>query len=333
MPVLKKLQDGRILFFWLNSSPLPPLPRSEVTRILMGNTRHFGIATDMFTNRDVHHAAISEDDGKTWIGFRELFLDPRRNAGDYAKTGGVDRGMHQSQCVELGNGKILVAFGQHPLHRSMAIFDLGWLYEKSRSDDFSRGSGGWSLQTYLVGVMGHRALNRRQGAQLIEHPAQAGKRVLHVCRTADPELISENQGAVWNFPAGRTGTFTTRIMLREGGQGARISLLDHWINPTDATVLDHAMYSLLVPGDGTAAGLAPFTPGVWHELRFEWADSRGSCKVAVDGRLQGAGLPLIRPAPNGICYVHFYSAATRQDGNGFLIESVAAAELHVCERG
>lgn len=37
-----------------------------------------GIWEDVFTNRDVNHAAISEDDGKSWIGMREMVLNPLR---------------------------------------------------------------------------------------------------------------------------------------------------------------------------------------------------------------------------------------------------------------
>ncbi len=325
MPTWKRLEDGRILLTWCNTVPLPPLPRTETTRILMGNLRQEGIATDMFSNRDACHAAISEDDGRTWIGFREMYLDRRRNAGDYALTGGIDRGVHQSQFVELGEGKVLVSLGQHWLHRSLVIFDLDWLYERSRESHFANGLDDWSVHTYYAGVLGHRALNRKAGAELLPHPDRRGRRVLHLCRPHEPELITENQGAVWNFPAARAGRFTARLMLRKGGQGFRISLLDRWYNPTDLTAHRNAMFALEVSTSRPTKGGLRLASGRWHELRFEWeglaARRRHRCRLLVDGKRR-ADLPLQQASRNGISYVHFLSTAGSEDRQGFLVESV-----------
>jgi len=326
MPTIGRLSDGRILFLWCNTTALPPLPRSDVTRILMGNLRNYGINTDMFTNRDAIHAAISEDDGKTWIGFRELYLNPRRNNADYAMTGGIDRGVHQSQFVELGDNKVLAAFGQH-LHRSMVVFDLKWLYEKRREDNFANGLRDWSVHTYFVGVHGHRALNRKEGGTLIAHPNKRGRKALHLCRPKDFELITENQGAVWNFPAARRGSFTTRVMPKRGGRGFRITLIDRWFNPTDLTAHRYAMFNLDVTGSRGRTGLR-LTPARWYELRFEWdgltARKQHAARLYVNGKLQRRRLPLNRTSRNGISYVQFISTATSEDPHGFLIESVKA---------
>jgi hypothetical protein len=332
MPTIARLSDGRILMSWCNTTPLPCLPRSEVTRILMGNVRNYGINTDMFTNRDACHLAISDDDGRSWTGFRELFLDPRRNAGDYAMTGGIDRGMHQSQFVELGDGKILISFGQHWLHRSMAVFDVGWLYEKSRTGRFASGLDDWSVQTYFVGVQGHRALNRKSGAELVRHPDSSGRRVMRLARPEDPEVISANQGATWNFPAGKAGSFATRVMPLPGCGGFCVSLLDRWFNPTDLVAPTRAMYALRVRGSGKNALPGRFRaitlePGRWSELRFEWdgltSAARHPCRLFVNGAPAGA-LPLNRAGRNGVSYAHFISTAAEHDPHGFLVESVAA---------
>lgn len=77
------------------------------------------------------HAAISEDDGKTWRGFREVLLDRRRDAGDFADARGADKSMHQSQFIEVAPGKILAAVGQNGMHRKLVMFDAGWLLENS----------------------------------------------------------------------------------------------------------------------------------------------------------------------------------------------------------
>ena len=54
--------------------------------------------------RDTQHAAISDDDGKTWIGFREFTLDPLRNKNNYAITkGSNDRAQHQGDRARGGH--------------------------------------------------------------------------------------------------------------------------------------------------------------------------------------------------------------------------------------
>src|SRR5207244_3851415 len=53
---LVRLPDGRIALLWNNTQNPPSIDGSEP-----------------YTNRDVVHAAISSDDGKTWHGYREIF--------------------------------------------------------------------------------------------------------------------------------------------------------------------------------------------------------------------------------------------------------------------
>lgn len=320
MPTLGRLSDGRILFSWCNTTPLPEVERNEATRLLMGNSRWHGSGTDVFTNRDAAHLAISEDEGRNWIGFREVWLDPRRNAADYAKTGGIDRGVHQSQFVELGNGKILMALGQHWLHRSFVIFDVAWLYEKERKDDFAHGLEDWSVQTYIAGVEGHKAINRKAGASVVRHPQEPDRHAMRIARPHDPDLVTDNQGGTWNFPAGMRGEVAIRFMLPEGSQGVRISLVDRWINPTDATIEEYALYSMPITVEKVAVDR-------WHEAVFEWniesESGPGHCTVRIDGAVH-AELPLLRKSVNGISYLHLISIAQKQDESGVLVESVHA---------
>ena len=316
MPTIGRLQDGRLLLVWCNTTPLPASAGSEGPPPLGAD----GQTRDCFTNRDAAHAAISDDDGKTWRGFRELILDPRRSAGDYAETGGHDRGVHQSQFVEVGENKILVALGQHRLHRSLLIFDLDWLYERERASDFSNGLEDWSVQSYIAGVRGHCALNRKQGAKLVDHPDMTGKKALRIARPSDPTLVSEKQGAVWNFPAGANGSLTLRLMLPEGGQGTIISLVDRWINPTDDTIEQYAMFSVEIAGELTAGN-------AWRDVRLEWngldRKDEDACALFID-EVPHTPLRLLRPSVNGICYVHLISSAKTEDDSGLLLQSARA---------
>lgn len=330
MPTLHRLSDGRILLLWCNTTPLPERdhsllpdddPRAEAIRA--------GRAEDVFTNRDAFHAAISEDDGKTWVGFRELLLNPARNDSDFATSGGgpavsLDKSVHQSQAVELPHGKVLVAVGQHPVCRRLLVFDPAWLYEKERHDRFENGLATWSVHQYIDEIRGHCAYDRKVGPQLVTHPDQPQAKALHIARTPDPSLVSDVQGAVWNFAASPAGTFRTRIKLLSGSAGGRISLIDRWFNPTDVMAHHFAMYTVTFGPD--SSDTLQLDPDIWHDLVFLWdAADQGVCTLSVGEHT--VTLPLVNPSEFGISYVHFTGAVDRYDEAGYLIEYVVAERL------
>ena len=154
---------------------------------------------DVFTNRDTIHAAISEDEGETWVGFREIILDEHRNNSDYAVAQGTgDRGKHQSEVIQLDVNRVLLTCGQQKIHRKMMIMDVRWLYEKERSSNLAKdGTKDWSTHQYIDKIAGHCGYNRKPGAK-VEGEA------LRVLRLDDTSLVNPNQGAVWNFPSGNT---------------------------------------------------------------------------------------------------------------------------------
>jgi BNR repeat-like domain len=313
MPTLFRLSDGRILLFWCNTTPLP----ERVTSAITGNARE-----DAFNNRDACHVAISEDDGWTWIGFRELRLNPLRNAGDLDKRAKADFSVQQPQALELPNGKVLVAVGQGKV-RALVIFDVKWLYETRRSSTFENGLEDWSTHKYINKRVGHCAYNRVPGAQLVADPDKPNAKVLQLRHPLDPALVFDKDGAVWNFPAAVKGSFRTRIKLPHGSGGAQICLVDRWFNPTDPVVQRYAMYVLAIPGNGRLSDNVVLSPDQWHDLRFDWDDSVSSaCKVTLDGIPTTISLSLNRPSINGISYIHFQSLPAEQDPQGFLIELV-----------
>lgn len=165
---------------------------------------------------------LSCDDGRTWRGFRELALNEIRNAADFRELGNGpleenDKSIHQTQALELDDGKVLVAYGQGRAARRMAVFDPDWLLETSRREDFRYGLGNLTTHLYVRslsggtrGWSGHCAWNRLPGALLVRDPdtddpplgtARSYREVLQLCRIRDPRLVSDRQGVVWNFPA------------------------------------------------------------------------------------------------------------------------------------
>lgn len=320
MPTFQRMSDGRVLLLWCNTTPLPEADRTNEP---IPESAKNGRWEDVFTNRDVCHAAISEDDGRTWIGFREMRLNPLRNSCDFGSRAEHDFSVHQAQALELSEGKVLVAHGQDEEVRALVIFDPKWLYEPRRRSAFENDLTDWSTHKYIKGIVGHCAYNRVPGPRLIPHPDEADGKVLQIRHPIDPKLVFDKDGAVWNFPASATGSFVTRIKLLPGSGGGQICLVDRWYNPTDPVVKDYSMYVLTIPGNGRLGESLQLTPGGWHELRFDWSDSQStSCQLAIDGTPTSLTLPLVRPSVDGISYVHFQALSDEEDPQGFLIESV-----------
>ncbi len=325
MPYLFRLKDGRILFFWNNTAILPTRDASEYPEI--GKAEARGEWEVVFTNRDALHAAISDDDGRTWKGFREIFLNEIRNSCDFRELGNNladehDKSVHQTQAIELPEGKVLLALGQNSSARRMVIFDPNWLLETSRREDFRNGLGAISNHLYVRslsggwrGWAGHCAWNRIVGATLVrdpdtDNPPSGAKRsireVLQLCRIRDPRLVSDRQGIVWNFPAARKGRVT--VDCRIAGAGFQLSLADHWMNPCDEI--------------GPKAG--PFsqpidlpelrTPG-WHKLVAEWDSDSRKVVLTVDGKKvlesQMKSVPRF-----GLSYLHLQTLAEDTDALG-----------------
>ncbi len=315
MPVLQKLSDGRIVFFWCNTQPMPELDQRKVFPPL-GADEVNGIWEDVFTNRDANHLAITEDDMQTWHGFRELFLNAIRNEADFRSVGGRnsnDKSVHQAQMLELPYNKLLVHFGQNISARKAVILDLAWLYEQEREEDFRLGLQNVSTQMYLKsnlggfhGFSGHCAYNRTNGALLIPDPAGNFEEVLQICRVEDERLVYQKQGAVWNFPASHRGRVEVRLSVLGGG--VRLSLSDHWYNPADETVADGAHVSLpITASDG------------FMTVLLDYDTDKGRVHVTAGDLC--CDLPLRYAAPNGLSYLHVQTLSEGEDRKGTLIKS------------
>jgi len=328
MPYFFRLKDGRLLFVWNNTQMLPTRDASEYPELDEATLK--GRWESVFTNRDALHAAISDDDGRTWKGFRELALNEIRNAADFRELGNgpleaYDKSVHQTQALELSDGKVLLAYGQGRASRRMILFDPDWLLETSRLEDFRYGLGGLSTQLYVRshsggfrGWSGHCAWNRVSGALLVRDPdtddppvgtARSVREVLQLCRIRDPRLVCDRQGVVWNFPAARAGRLT--IDCRIVGSGFRLSLADHWMNPCDE------FNPPLSPFSEKMDDASLREPG-WHRLTVEWSGE--TAKISVDGREIGARRLSYVPR-FGLSYLHLQTLAEETDAKGAYFKS------------
>ena len=325
MPFVMRLNDGRILAIWNNTQILPEMPTAAYPEL--GATAINGCWEWFFTNRDALHAAISEDDGRTWIGFREIALNDIRNREDYREvgnefwSGNIDKSVHQEHAVELPGGKILVHYGQNEACQRLAVFDVKWLYETSRAEDLRRGTGNLSNFLYLksladgfAGWSGHCALNRIPGASMVREPdtdRNTRREALQICRVRDARLVSEKQGVVWNFPAAKRGE--VEFECRIDGAGVLVSLCDHWINPCDWAIRERAMSAV----DLTASQLGG--NGLWKAVKVAWNLGDATVTLSVDGRETKARLRTEGFSPYGVSYLHLQTLAEGPDAKGTYI--------------
>ena len=326
MPLLFRMRNGRLLFFWNNTQMLPTRDAAETPEL--GPTEADGTWEAVFTNRDALHAAYSDDDGKTWRGFREVALCEIRNRPDFRELGNdpaqeLDKSVHQTQAVELPGGKVLLAYGQNSSARRMAIFDPKWLEETARKDDFRQGLENLSTHLYLKshsggarGWAGHCCWNRLPGAALVRNPdlplTNRGE-VLQLARIRDPRLVCDRQGIVWNFPAARKGK--VGVNVRVPGEGFRLTLADHWINPCDET--NPALSPVSVPFTSKELPCAkPIRPlKDWHDLVAEWNCEKGTVVFSVDGKCVRTEKMAWVPEA-GLSYLHLQALAEGDDPDG-----------------
>jgi len=150
----------------------------------------------------------------------------------------------------------------------------------------------------------------------------AERRAFHATHARD--------GAVWNFPIGRIGRVSLRILLREGFEGATIALTDRFFYP-DTVDRTKLTFALSLDREGRLGEQWILKKGRWYTLRLEWQVEQkpprdrwpGECQVFVDDQ-PALTLPQGHRAKAGLCYLRLHSTAPQIDSAGFLVEYVAA---------
>lgn len=293
-PSLLKLKDGSIFVAW-NNCIMPPKVDGQ----------------GVYAGRDALHGAIADPELKQWKGFREIYRDPTRNL-EPPKKG--DRGTAYPESLPMRDGRIAIVSGQGG-RRALFYVDPKWLLETSASDDFSRGVDDWCVFTQFGKAAGWWR-NRKQGAELIAHPNRADAKVLQLNRADD----TDPDGAVWNFPSGRQGALSIRLMLRSGSTGGSIALNDTFFDPIDSAGGKNAMFILPLAADGKI-GDTSLSADRWYAIELNWDLNSKACKVSIDGQ-SASTLELANPTQTGICYLRLRSSAKSIDAAGWIVESV-----------
>ena len=238
--------------------------------------------------REVLHAAISADEGKSWRGFREILHE-------IPSAGRGDRGTSYASVAENADGKLVVVTGQGEGNRAILMFDPGWLEESGSGDELSLGPVQWS---------------------------QYGAEGMHVEQLADgtaalaiPVKSAAPGGALWNFPLADAGEITLRVQLPRTAGDVRLCLNDHFNRVDDTAAAEHAVFSLALDP------LIAREPGRWHDVRLGWSNATeaGHITLAIDGKVAGR-FAAQRQAQFGINYLRVEFRGGSDEGRVLLAD-------------
>jgi hypothetical protein len=270
--------------------------------------------------RQVLLGAISDDEGRTWHGYREVIRDPLRGVPPPPEG---DFGVSYPFPTLTADGKVVFTMGVQTGTRSqvpegpaginqsekrpMVLVDPRWLDARSQQTDFSQGLSDWSI----FGT---------KGVALVRNPKSPSSVVLQISKPR----ADWPAGAVWNFPAGRKGLIRLRILVRHGFQGLLIGLTDEFSPPWDGEDQYDNVFNFQLGRDGKLPDGSRIIQGKWHDMELNWNCDKRICDVFIDHR-KVVSVPLNRtPQSQGVCYLRLRSTASTTDPDGLLVQSVAA---------
>lgn len=278
---LSRLPDGRILMIWNNCQRHPYAQGS----------------------RHVLHAAVSDDEGKTWSGYREILRDPARNvppppSGDHGVS---------YPFVAIGNkGDALYSLWvQSGDGRSLEKFDPAWLDDRNAKLDVS--SGLEAVSTF--GTL---------GVELTEDPQAAGQSVLSLQRrSADCPAV-----AVWNFPAGKSGRLEFDVYCESASPALAVELTDHFSPPGDEQSKFFSLFNVSIGASGDAGAEVEAAPDIWTKVRIDWDCAQRS---ATTGPM-GGDKTILRQLreSTGPNYVRFILSKGETPSRPVLVRNVSA---------
>lgn len=271
---LLRLSDGRIAMFWCSNQR-------------WDDPRSYAIG-----GREVLHAAISADEGKTWEGFREVL-----NVPPLEVTKG-DRGTAYPSVTETKDGKIVLVSGQGEGQRAIVLLDPAWLEETTLTDDFSSGLVQWTL------------FGSDSATCIQKTNTQQGKKALHIRKSAKDR--NQDTQAVWNFPMAAQGEIVMEIQKHEESKGINITLTDHFSIAGDTAASQHAVVNFT---------LDPFTedPKITLTLRWNMQEE----KALLYGNVELLAEQSFQRKPSfGLNYVRLGIPGEEEDLSGYDLQSI-----------
>ncbi|RAV11485.1 sialidase family protein [Paenibacillus contaminans] len=233
--------------------------------------------------RQAMHAAISEDGGITWNGYREIV---HRRTDDPADTHisypfptafGGDDVLVKYFTVQSKDGEAWI----EP-HAKIVQFSATFLKERTMTEWFDRGLAAWTT-----------------GGRGVSVSEEEGKPVMQLAAEASSETGNETAVACLNFPYGSAGSLRITMKAASDLSGAKLILSELYIDPVHYTSSDEAVRQItekvlqqciVIDLTGSA--------DLWRELLVSWdvavqvvhvtaADGTGSKSIAIRGKVGG----------------------------------------------
>lgn len=276
-----RLSDDRIVVFW------------------SGNQRWDDNRSYANGGREVLHAAISDDDGKTWKGYREVLVSP---SGHFVIK--RDVGTAYPSSVETKEGKVLFVSGQSE-ERAVVMFDPDWLEKSWAKDSFKENLSQWTLfgadsSTCLV-------------------PLSPGNRKKGLLIRKETRNRNFDTQAVWNFPMTKKGEIVMEITLHKGCKGVSLALTDHFSVSYDTLASENApiLFQVENPGNNSEIKIM--------KLRIKW-----DCLIDKAFIYQNNTLlqeeNFRRKAAVGLNYLRVGIPGNESDMSGFMVNSVRQSQ-------
>ncbi len=294
---LIRLNDGRLMIFWNSCEHTPWYNGKKI-----------------YSGRDVLHCAISEDEGKSWKGFREVYRDPKRNENP-PKRG--DRGTAYPDAAATANGEAMLVTGQGEGRRAILVVNPDWLYESGQFDDFSDGLAKWCV------FREDAIYERSAGAKVVQDSIGNNSKALHVYKDTGKCAAA----AVRNFPWSTSGNMEMKIMAEKGFAGGSISLVDRFFNPYDRSVENEPVFQVHIVCKPVKKTAIKLEQGRWHKLQMKWSVKKGYCEVSLEDKTL-MYVPLLRDRAGGVNYLRIRCFEEPDVNNGMLVESVLFENLN-----
>ncbi len=159
--------------------------------------------------------------------------------------------------------------------------------------------------------------DRAAGAQVIDHPDQPGKNVLHVRRQDE----KSGDDAVWNFPAGERGCLKIRLLISSQCMGSQIAFADRHITPNDPKVEDLATFVFPLCSATNDETIPMIKRDHWTTLQCDWDILQRKCTVSIEGKTI-AELKMVNTKSRFVNYLRLKSTAPDVDNAGILIDNI-----------
>ena len=209
-PTIGRLKDGRLLFLWNNTLPLPEFPKNEFTAPFITQSASDGSGEDMFNNRDASTARSlltmarrgAAFERSCWIPTATTHATPRPVAWTAAYT---NRSLWKWRLV----GSSYRSANIGCIGRCLSSIPIGCWKPSAPTILPTASMIGRCMATSKAYAV--TALNRFESSTLIPCPDDAKRRVLRVCNIGRKDAIFPRGGATWNFPAGQAGFVEARL--------------------------------------------------------------------------------------------------------------------------